>query len=98
MVIKAKAEWFSKDLGRKPGEYWLSNWADGKAYWDTDFYPCGKVTFSLKVGKKWRLIAGRIDFEIEFARSETTGITRYNQHYFVPNNAQRFAALLAVAK
>lgn len=77
MVIKAKADWFCENLGRVPGEYWLTNWADGKAHLNVNFYPLGKVTFSLKIGKRWRLIAGRIDFEPESHRDGH----HHNQHY-----------------
>lgn len=83
-IIKIKREHIFETLGRFPHEVLLQDYiVENKV--------CGsKLTLSLKIGKRRKLITGKLYVEPESCRY--SGL-HYN-FYFTPNNPEKFNKLL----
>jgi len=59
--------------------------------WPRRELPTGKVSISLKYGRRWRMVAGRVDSMID----ESCGFMPAMQRYFFhPNNPNKLVELL----
>ncbi len=77
-IVKVHAEDIYPVLGRMPNEVLLAR-----------DLPLGKVSLSIKVGKRRRLVSGRITSEME--DDSQFGLSYRN--YFTPNNPQKMDLL-----